>query len=255
MTEQDDKAIASEEHEDPTSDLNEWSIPNWRDAETYCSTNNWTLYRWRWEFLRRRSDLREFFDRWADDTHQKELECNVGLGPCDAGFFAFGTDAFQREVSKKFDYLGIPNPRIGLQPSGAILPRSQLFKRTRLINGAQPHARVRGVLEVIHERSAARFETWLEPLEMMIQFDLDKPIQGQIGEAHELIRSHQKRLHGKLVVKRQHRTKWLGYLRTLDAREAGASWSEIAALHPATAQTEQSASATWEQAKVLCFNF
>ncbi|MGX9352358.1 hypothetical protein ACS3QZ_14245 [Shimia sp. W99] len=253
MTKRNDNA--SEATVKPTSDLNEWGIPNWCDAKTYGNTEDWTLYRWRWEFFRRRSDLREFFDQWAADTHQKKMACNIGLGPCDAGFLAFGPAALQRKASKEFDYLGIPNPRIGSQPAGAILPRSRLLKRSRLINGAKRHAPVRGILDVTHELSASQFSQWLEPHEVTIKFDLNKPLQGQIEEAHELVRSHQKRLHGKLVVKRQHRKKWLGYLRTLDACEARASWAKIAALHPATAQSEQSARDIWEQAKALCFDF
>ena len=42
--------------------MNEWGIPDWRDAQAYGDTSKWTIYRWRWEFYRRRSDLRECFD-------------------------------------------------------------------------------------------------------------------------------------------------------------------------------------------------
>ncbi len=255
MNQRNNNDYASDKTVEPSSNLSEWGIPDWRDTAAYGDTKDWTLNRWRWEFFRRRSDLREHFDRWAEYTHQKELECNVGLAPRDAGFLAFGTEDFKREASEKFDYLGIPNPRIGSQPAGAILPRSERSKQRRLINGAQRHLSVRGVLEVVHGLSAAQLSTWLEPHEVTIKFDLNKPLQGQLEEAREIVMRLQKRLQGKLVVKRQHRKKWLGYLRTLDAREAGAAWSEIAALHPATAQTEQSARDIWNQARDLCFNF
>ena len=86
MTEKDGEANSSEEHKENISNLNEWGIPNWRDAAAYGDVTDWTLDRWRWEFFRRRPDLRAFFDQWADDTHRRNLRGNAGLRPRDAGF-------------------------------------------------------------------------------------------------------------------------------------------------------------------------
>lgn len=44
---------------DPT--LLGWGFPNWEIEETY-HVKNWDMNRWRWEFLRRRSDYQTAFD-------------------------------------------------------------------------------------------------------------------------------------------------------------------------------------------------
>lgn len=36
----------------------EWGLPDWRDAASYGEVKEWTFMRWRWEFYRRRDDLR-----------------------------------------------------------------------------------------------------------------------------------------------------------------------------------------------------
>lgn len=237
------------------AETNEWGLPDWRDAGAYGEVSTWSLNRWRWEFFRRRKDLRAFFDRWAEITHQERFQCNHGLKPHDAGFLAYGSDQARRKAAIKFDYIGIPNPRIGPQPNAVIIPRSRLLRRARMINGANRKSSIRGVIEVVQNRSDSRFQLWLEDHEAAIKFDLNLPLTSQIEDAKDLLRSEQRKLHGKLLQKRQHIQKWLGYLRTLDAREAEASWSKIASLHPSTAQTEQSGRDIWEQARCLCFKF
>jgi hypothetical protein len=51
---------------------NLWGIPDWREAEAYGNTNRWSLNRWRWEFYRRREDLRDYFG--ANAAHQYQLK-------------------------------------------------------------------------------------------------------------------------------------------------------------------------------------
>lgn len=274
MTERNDNANASEETVQLTSDLNKWGIPNWCDAEAYGDVTVWTLNRWRWEFFRRRRDLREYFDKLGQSSYLENLALSqqaIGVDtrlPTEPGFCARGSEHTKQE----FGYISIPNPRIGQQPEGAIRPfrgYSKLrvtdgSKRDRAVDShTQIASRQKSVgLSITDEhyetQGVAHFDCFsvqLEPHEVAIKFDLNRPLEPQIEEARELARQLQVRLNGKLVVNRRHPKKWLGYLRTLDAREAGASWSEIAALHSATAQTEQSARDIWEQAKALCFNF
>jgi hypothetical protein len=111
------------------------------------------------------------------------------------------------------------------------------------------------VLEVVGNRSAKEYHVWLEDHEIAVKFDVNEPLAHQIETARKTLRKRQEELHGKSVRMPKHPRKWLGYLRTLDARADGAKWNEIASIHPETAQTEQSARDKWNSANALRFNF
>ena len=106
-----------------TRATNEWGIPDWRDAASYGDVKRWEFNRWRWEFYRRRDDLRECFDAYADETYQHKKQHagkpgfpDAHLQPHEAGFSAIvGVDN-----RKRFGYSNLPNPRIGEQPAWAI---------------------------------------------------------------------------------------------------------------------------------------
>lgn len=255
--------------------MNEWGIPDWRDPEGYGDTESWSMNRWRWEFYRRRDDLREYFDKHADKTVADNFlisQQSVGI-VCrradEPGFVALGSD----EATQRFGYIGIPNPRIGAQPEGAIRPLKGYSTLLRLVDGAKAHER-NTIFQEICERLVSagvplseaqerqlslcmldKVAIQIKPIEVALRFDLDDPLEPQLKEAREMLRSIQSERHGKLLETRRHPTKWLCYLRTLDARAAGASWSEIAMLGPMTAQTQQAARNIWSQANALRFNF
>lgn len=67
----------------------------------------------------------------------------------------------------------------------------------------------------------------IEKNEVAIVFDLSKPLAPQIKVAQANLTRLQADTHGKPLQKRRHPERWLGYIRTLDAREAGASWATI----------------------------
>lgn len=255
--------------------MNEWGIPDWRDPEGYGDTASWSMNRWRWEFYRRRDDLREYFDKYAEKTVRDNFllsQQSVGIvcqSADEPGFVAQGSE----EATKRFGYIGIPNPRIGAQPEGAIQPLKGYSKLLRLIDGAQLHERGT-IFQQICERLVSagvpltaqqerqlylcmldQVAIRIKPTEVALRFDLDDPLEPQLKEAREMLRPIQSKRHGKLLETRRHPTKWLDYLRTLDAKAAGASWSEIAMLDPRTAKTEQAASNIWSQANALRINF
>ncbi|MGD9919450.1 MAG: DUF2285 domain-containing protein [Paenirhodobacter sp.] len=215
----------------------EWGLPDWRDAGAYGDTAAWSLERWFWEFLRRRDDLRTEFDEKKDQKYQDSLllwkrDNSVSPDgvktPYKAGF-SVGTRKIYPE-SHIIEHL--PNPRIGDQPYYA-LPR--LYDRA---------------LTQVGKKYIGPDEKYFR-----VDFDLDMPIRPQIEEAEKALKEFQIHRNGKTIQKRRHTEKWLTYLRVLDARECGASWSEIATILPMTAGTEQTARDTWEQARALCFNF
>jgi len=106
--------------------LNQWGTPDWRSEEAYGSTQDWSPYRWRWEFFRRREDLRRFFDERAAATYRSNQAdinnphiascCFPGL-PSEAGFGVTGPKCVEL-----FGYISIGNPRVGPQPEGMLIP-------------------------------------------------------------------------------------------------------------------------------------
>lgn len=264
----------------------EWCTPDWRDLNSY-EESDWSPYRWRWEFYRRRSDLREYFDQNAELTHQRDLELirqGAVMGPLrrpsEPGFCASGSE----DATLKFGYIGIPNPRISAQPEGAIRPLKKFGRYYRLVEGRSLRAASEEKLSewvlpgspsgqkqeaVQLNEFAQTFQVRLLPDEVAVKFALDEPIEPQLEEARDILRERQKTLIGKRLQKRRHTLKWNTYLRVLDAREAGAKWGEIADFfysHGFLAQyanpeggyeppPPQAARDLWNQARRLCYDF
>lgn len=211
--------------------MNEWGIPDWQDAAAYGDTEKWDIDRWRWEFVRRRSDVRQAFDESCQESYELDLKWSERPGvrpyrPDEPGFVA------GCQLAIDLGYHGLPNPRIGEQDEFVLLNANG---DDRIMRG---HKRVREI----------------ETLEQVV-FDLSKPIRPQIETVESYLKEQQRNVVGKSLQKRRHTAKWLTYLRVLDGREAGASWSEIAQILMHTAATEQTARDIHEQARALCFNF
>lgn len=233
--------------------MSDWGIPDWKDPKAYGDTRKWSHIRWRWEFYRRREDLRLFFEENAAETyryamllHSKTAGINMPadclpLCPNDAGFKAITGSP----PTQTFGYRGVPNPRISDQPSGCITPvLDELGGFPRIVGGEGQHDFKKGALEVS-----------LASGECAAIFDLNMPLRLQIEGAVQHLKARQIMLHGKTLQERRHPSKWLNYLRVLDAREAKASWRQIRYILPQTAKTDQSPRDTWKQARALCFNF
>lgn len=225
----------------------EWGLPNWQDEATYGDTDSWEFMRWRWEFSRRRQDLRVAFDARAKETYEfyvdlySDPEWGVGrtLKPCEPGFTA------QSYEGDDFGYAGIPNPRISEQPSRVTFSTFDYpGGHVRFVYGWQKSVEGDPCMPLVEEHEVAAM------------FDLTKPLAEQLTAAKNFLERAQTKMQGQKVQKRRHKAKWLTYLRVLDGRECGATWSEIAQILPNnTARTEQNARDTWEQASALRFNF
>lgn len=228
----------------------EWGLPNWQDASTYGDTDSWEFMRWRWEFSRRRQDLRDAFDARAKDTYEFYVDLysdpknahlyGVGrtLEPHEPGFTA------QSYEDDGFGYAGIPNPRVSEQPSRVTFSVLDYPGDISLYVGDQ-------CKDVNGDPAGIK----LEDNQMAIVFNLDKPIAFQIEQAKKSLQQRQVARHGSKLQKRKRSDLWLTYLRVLDARECGATWLQISSILAHTAGTEQAARDAWEQASALRFNF
>jgi len=229
--------------------MNEWGIPDWRDPAAYGGTEKWEWSRWRWEFYRRRDDLRqdfwdraqstyEFYHRYYFENPSLGVDPDTILKPTDAGFTA------RAYMVDPYNMIGIPNPAISEQPHWA----------TSVID--RPND-----IEVIY----CATDMDCSPLEqegLISKIDLDRPLSAQIETLQKQAKTYQRMRHGKLLQKRNHDTRWLTYLRAMDAREAKklrqanapSGWPEIAKILPLVNSVEGARKA-YQAGLDLSFNF
>jgi hypothetical protein len=220
--------------------MTDWGIPSWLDQHAYGDTKRWSENRWRWEFIRRREDCRQDFLAHKDGTVRfYEHPGFVGriLRPDEPGFVAKVPGCYET-----YGLAHLPNPAIGDQPSYIIMFQK---RGPRLLMHTE---------EVINEC----FKT----TDAVVIFDLTAPIGDQVEGAREMLKDQQKLTLGHIVhAGKKHPTKWLTYLRTLDAKENRASLMQIATgvlgwtkEHTRT-DPAQWARDTVKQAEALCFNW
>lgn len=244
--------------------MSEWGIPDWRKPKAYGNSVSWKFFRWRWEFYRRRPDLREMFTKVSQAESPEHSFMFRGRPPKGViGHYVQAPDVCRNE----FGYWPhLPDPSIGEHPSDLllILPKEmpKLDDDIQWDNySAMEHLEKCGLKLTKSQIALIEHlnDSLLVPFykgKTFMAFDLELPIEPQLAIAKRYLQAEQRdKLGRNLQAQRRHPTKWLTYLRVLDAREAGASWSEIAPILPNTAQTEQTARDTWEQASALCFNF
>jgi len=225
--------------------MRNWGIPDWLDASSYGDTALWSENRWHWEFVRRRQDCRNDFLAFKDET-LKSLEEGVEtersrrpnrshfLRPDEPGFVAEVPDCY-----KKYGLHNLPNPAIGDQPFYVILFPSRAVGRVMFPEDGI-EAGVFGATDAV------------------IAFDLTCPVPQLLEDARQLLESAQKRKIGRLVQSsKRHPSKWLIYLRVLDAKESGASLSKIAGsdVLDGRRQDAQAARDVLKQAEALCFKW
>jgi hypothetical protein len=244
--------------------MNAWGIPDWREPKAYGNSGAWNFFRWRWEFYRRRPDLREMFTK-SSNAPSPELSFAFPERPPkgESGHYACAPDVCR----DKFGYWPhLPDPSIGDHPSDLlfVFPKEmpKLDDDIQWDNySAMEHLEQCGLNLTENQISAIEHlnGAMLVPFhkgKTFMAFDLEQPIEPQLAIAKRYLQMQQRDQLGRnLQARRRHPAKWLTYLRVLDAREAGASWSKIASILPRTARTDQTARDTWEQAQALCFNF
>lgn len=201
--------------------MSDWGLPDWRDPSAYQETSEWNDLRWRWEFLRRRDDLRRDFDRYAPDAVALRNANFVKLGlPEVSDQMASPTFTTAPFGGQPYGYEGIPNPRVSALPDALLA----------FITTAQP---IGGLHTYYAEGAVPAYPDGVRfsPDQAVWVFDLDWNIDHQLALAREQLgRLQASREHRK--GSKDHKAKWPTYLRVLDAKEAGASLTEIAAILP-----------------------
>lgn len=245
----------------------EWGLPDWRDPGAYPSPSDWSLLRWRWEFYRRRDDLRNaFIEAYERSLHSVWQESVQVLGPGEAGYAI----TIDEKTVRQFGYPMLPNPRIGEQPdwnlqlagtkleemmvvaggkdghpigeyfdlnfkAGSERAVSDAFhdlsisaqKSSRILHSAPKDKPREHLQKMVLEHFAACFPVFVEGQEVALIFDLSAPLELQLSRAKSILDQMQLQLHKRKLQKRRIEDRWPTYLRVLDAREAGASWAVI----------------------------
>jgi hypothetical protein len=222
------------------SGASNWGIPDWLDSSSYGDTKQWSAHRWRWEFMRRHEDCRA--DAHKDGTDWFDQEGGSGfsfdgdrrLRPDEPGFVAAVPNCY-----KKYGLRGLPNPAIGDQPIHIIW---FLERRPEMV--PYPWDGIDGSL--------------FDDTDVVIKFDITAPIGDQLERARQFLEAEQDLRVGHLVESgKKHPAKWLTYLRTLDAKENGASYAEIAQSGVLNGRREdaQAARTVLQQAQALQFKW
>lgn len=223
----------------------DWGIPDWLDPGSYGDTKQWSEFRWRWEFTRRRDDCREDFLAYKDEAerfHQQvpadEILRWLGvergdrrLRPDEPGFTAPVPHCYE-----KYGIGRLPNPAIGDQPFYVLI-----FRKRRPVMVMFPEDGVD-----------------VEETDAVIKFDVTAPLDYQLEGARQLLEGKQKSKLGHLVrPSKKHPGKWLRYLRVLDARESGATFSVIeqSGILKGLREEPQAARDVFQQARALCFKW
>ena len=211
--------------------MDDWGVPDWRDAERYPDVETVTIRQWWWEFTRRRPDYRALWKQARPIEGQ-------------AHRYASDVDDFRL----KFELSVIHDPALSLSDwdlmhfrysnNYARSPRERLAEQWGEA-GAEHSAAMAEHRGKLAEESGHR----------LYNFDLSRPLGPQFAKAERFLKSVQEELYGKSVARRPRRANWRTFLRVLDGRDAGASLAEIAlVLWPGQEKTPQSARDTFDAA-------
>lgn len=187
---------------------NAWGVPDWLDAGSYPSTKNTTMREWWWEFTRRRPDYREIW-KCADDS---------GNG------YRYAPDV--DEFRLRFELSVVIDPRESLPDAKlaqARYPRNYAKSPRNFTAEQAAHLRSGEMLKLAakagrHADEAGHF---------LYNFDLSRPLGPQFEGARKLLEAIQREGVGKVLQRRPRTENWPHFLRALDARDAGETFTAI----------------------------
>lgn len=239
------------------SPVNEWGIPDWKEADLYGDTTAWSVDRWRWEFTRRREDYRRDFEvaiggrsEPLDLSDPKNLP--VDISPDDAWCYG-GIRAwpFSHRDALKYGLVEFFDPVLSDWGCGPEWGSGLIYGP---FGGVRTEFNDAG--EVVEVEA---------PNLVSLTFDLSLPLGPQLKAA-------KKELEDCLIyhwydddndcvkeVKnvKHHTDKWLTYIRLLDARAAGASLADMAEILPDSMgrRDQRAAGNVLKQAQEQAFRF
>jgi hypothetical protein len=212
-----------------------WGVPDWRNEDAYPGSET-KMYEWSWQFLRRRPDYREFWLKHAKVEFERSCKFAEIMQEDDPEYPT--PEWYRGWVVKKSFFGGI---------SSTLDPSFPHYKPGIF----EPKGGGHSVWRAKYDDETAAWNNGL----MSIEFDLKSPIAKQLERAERLLKTEQAARFGEIGKGlRNHTTKWHTYLRVIDARDDGQSWSTIARkILRYTRNEPQAARQVWEQAQRLMF--
>lgn len=206
-----------------------WGLPDWRQPSEYPAKA--TDREWRWEFLRRRPGYRAEWTKWQELGSPDEAS--------DDGEVMYAITDDPDSMRLAFGVSVIYDPRKSM-PDDLLFRASVFFPvgcivrdlnavhvldaEVDEINGEPISECIRAAERKFTRRLAAEEDAGL----VKYRFDVSHSLEPQLERARKHLRAIQVERHGKALIARPRRSSWPLFLRALDARECGASWSEMA---------------------------
>ena len=191
---------------------------HWASGETYPQPDSLNDTFWRWEFLRRRADYRQDWEKYFQSTYEYDVACaNDPNYPTRYQKKVFSPDhpAFKARMPnslEKYHLSGLPNPTIAK-------PWMLSFDSNygRMYFGQGPDWLGGG------EEVSLCLSEW----RVAAVFDLKKPLSPQIDKVKTDLLEWQEHQVGRNLERRKCRDEWPLYLRVLDGVEVGVPFREI----------------------------
>lgn len=221
----------------------DWGVPDWKDEENYGEYSNWDFEHWRWEFKRRTREVRKAYQLIALEEFRERFPAaiipdNLIWQPN----YKSLVYRLSSGLAASTGYPALPNPLYSNLPEDFHYYKKQDFELRTL----------RGWAFEACNRDEAKWTDLLGVGGIAIVFDPNKPLAPQLDGLSDYLKSIR---HHSIPddLERIHFEKWIRYIRLLDARASGASWSECADLTlPQTMhKTAQSARDSHRQATQL----
>lgn len=184
------------------------AMPVWNNGETYPQPENLNDTFWRWEFLRRRADYRQDWERYFQPTYEYDVTCaNDPNYPIRYRQKVVAPDhpAFKARMPnslEKYHLSGLPNPAISkpwMLSFDSHYGRMYFGQGPEWLGGGED---VRLCLSEWHVAAV---------------FDLKKPLAAQMDKVKADLLEWQGHQVGKKLERRKCRDEWPLYLRVLDA--------------------------------------
>jgi hypothetical protein len=191
-------------------------LPDWRNQAAY--PNHATGLQWAWEFLRRNEQYQRLWKKLVKPKYTSaELEDawkraqGMRSNPAKSWFADTAVDDPWREFKMQFHIVTYPPP-----------PPDEPQAKLQF----QPYF-IRYEINIGNDNVGWKIIPGIEPDEIVLYFNLDWPIGTQLANAKKVLKHHAPKQ------RRVRATKYKHYLRTLDAKAAGASLKQVAhQLHP-----------------------
>jgi hypothetical protein len=192
--------------------------PNWMKADTYPGPDSINDTFWRWEFLRRRWDYREDWNKYFPLTYEYDLACarnpdyptkyNKPVFPPDHPAFK----ARMPNSLEKYQLSGLPNPAIA---------------KPWMLSFDSDYGRIYFGQGCDWMTGGEELSICLPEWKVAAVFDLKRPLPAQIDKVKADLMEWQSHQIGRKLERRKCRDEWPLYLRVLDAVELGVPFRNI----------------------------